>query len=76
MMDKFTFQLILCGIGDILIWFGIYFLCARSHIRRAEENNEEPDLKRLRICFIVSWLIIHSFFVWLGIEVTKWGGPD
>ena len=76
MIDKFTFQLILCGIGDVIIWFGIYFLCAKSHIRKAEKNNEVPDLKGLRISFIVSWLIIHSLFVWLGIELVKWSGPD
>ena len=76
MFDNFDIALILSGIGEILIWFGIYFLCAKAHIRIAEKNGYEPDLKKLRIGFAAAFIITHMFCVWTGFEIVKWGGPD
>ena len=55
MLDNFDVALFLSGIGDILIWCGIYFLYAKAHIRNAEKNGSEPELKKLRIVFITAF---------------------
>jgi hypothetical protein len=76
MFDNFDVALFLIGLGDIRIWCGIYFLYAKAHIRNAEKNGSEPELKKLRIVFVTAFLITHIFYVWIGFEVVKWGGPD
>ena len=76
MPDKFDIVLILCVAGDLIIWLGLYYLSAKSRIRRAEKEGADPDLRGLRIGFIMCWLITHACFVWTGIELVKWGGMD
>lgn len=63
-------------LGDIAIWFGLYFLGSKAHIRKCQKEGMEPNLRCLKISYIISFLIVHLFLIWLGYEVVKWGGPD
>ena len=51
-------------IGCSIIYFGIYYLCAKAKIRNAEKKGTKPELKRLRLSFFVIWLILLILFVW------------
>ncbi|MDE5556171.1 MAG: hypothetical protein K2J32_00560 [Ruminococcus sp.] len=63
-------------IADIVIWSGIYSLSAKVHIRRAKIEGFVPQRRTLRICFIISWIVVHVFFAWALYEFVKWGGMD
>lgn len=63
-------------LADLIIWGGVFFLRVKSHIRRAEKSGEPADIKGLVIGFVVSFIIVHAFFIWIGIELVKWGGMD
>ena len=63
-------------IADIVIWSGIYFLSAKVHIRRAKSEGFVPQRRTLRICFIISWIVVHVFFAWALYEFVKWVGMD
>jgi len=63
-------------IADVSIWFGIYFLSVKAHIRRAKKEDFVPQIRTLRICFIVSWIAVHVFLVWIFYELVQWGRMD
>ncbi len=67
---------ILFILADVAIWLGLYYLSAKAHIRKAEKEQFIPNLRKLRFVYILRWLIVHSFFLWIGIELVKWGGMD
>ena len=71
---QITFGLII--LGDIAIWFGLYFLSSKSHIRKCHKEGIAPNLRFLKVSYVISFLIVHLFLIWLGYEVVKWGGPD
>lgn len=63
-------------IADIAIWFGVYFISAKLHTERAKNENFVPQIKTLRICFIVSWIVVHSFLAYMSYQLIQWGGMD
>ena len=63
-------------LADIAIWFGLFFLSAKSHIRKCQKEGIAPDLKHLTISYIIRFFAVHLFLLWLGYELKKWGGPD
>ena len=69
-------NIIIFAVEDTALWLGIYFLFKKSHIRHAEKENFAPELHTLKICFIVSWIVIHIFLAWMGYELIKWGGMN
>ena len=78
-MTKFqiTFGLIILVIlGDIAIWFGLYFLSSKAHIRKCYKEGIAPNLRFLKVVYVISFLIVHLFLIWLGYEVVKWGGQN
>ncbi|MDE6780486.1 MAG: hypothetical protein K2J40_03385 [Ruminococcus sp.] len=69
-------NIIVFAVEDTALWFGLYFLFKKSHLRHAKKENFIPELRTLKICFIVSWIVIHIFCTWLGYELVKLGGMN
>lgn len=63
-------NIIIFAVEDTALWLGMYFLFRKSHIRRAEKENFTPELHTLKICFIVSWIVIHIFLMWAVYELV------
>lgn len=75
-MNDAVMSIILLFLGDIFIWFGFYYLSARSYIRRYQEEGFEPKLWKLRISYIICFIMFHMFILWMGYELVEWGGMD
>lgn len=73
---KLYLYLLFFAVADTAVWFGIYFLSAKAHIRRAEKENFPPELPTLRICLVILWIVVHGFLLWTGVEIVKWGGMN
>ncbi len=76
MFDEFNLDLFGFVIGDLAIWYGLYYLCARSHICNAEKSERKPRLMWFSIGFLAVFLMVHAFWINMGIELARWGGPD
>ncbi len=75
-MTRFQITFGLNILADIAIWFGLYFLSSKSHIRKCQKEGVTPNLKYLKVSYIINFLIVHLFFIWAMYELTKWGGPN
>ena len=62
-MDNTYIRLIIFFIGCSIIWFGIFFLCRKAKIRKAEEKGIKTELKWLNLSFIGIWLILLLLFI-------------
>lgn len=60
--------------ADIAIWFAVYFLVSRAHLRNAELYGGNKNLKAIRIAFIVAFVLLHILFIWLGYELRQSNG--
>lgn len=75
-MNDAIWCVILVFLGEIFIWFGFYYLSAKAYIRSCQEDSVEPKLWKLRISYIICFIMFHLFILWMGYELVEWGGMD
>ena len=71
MLENVYVRIIILFIVCSIIWYGIYFLCRKAKIRKAEKNGIKTELKWLRLIFIGIWLMLLFLFVWFCLNFVS-----